>query len=85
MYSSRMGPHSERSTSTSMSHTETEVATDLDALREAFPAWDIHRVFGGYEAVPAGTPVIRGVYLESMAEKLAALEHGRNRADEQCG
>ena len=43
----------------------------LTALRARYPGWDIQRVFGGYEAVPAGTPVIRGAYLETIAEKLS--------------
>ena len=42
------------------------------ALRERFPGWDVRRVFGGWLAVPARTPVIRGMYLESIAEKIAA-------------
>jgi hypothetical protein len=39
------------------------------------PGWEIHRVFGGYEAVPAGTAVIRSAYLSAIAEKLDELSN----------
>lgn len=42
----------------------------LEAAREAYPAWDIHRVFGGYEAVPKGTVVIRSVDVDGVVEKI---------------
>ncbi len=42
----------------------------LAAAREAFPEWDIHPVFGGYLAVPKGTPVIQSIDVDGIAEKL---------------
>jgi hypothetical protein len=45
----------------------------IAALKERYPGWDIHRVFGGWEAVPAGTAVIRSMDLEGIGEKLGAL------------
>jgi hypothetical protein len=51
----------------------------LKALRERYPDWDIHQVFGGWEAVPAGTGVIRAIWLESLEEKLAAQEAAKPR------
>jgi hypothetical protein len=44
----------------------------LEAARQAFPGWDFHQVFGGWEAVPAGTPVVRSMFLESLVERLRA-------------
>lgn len=46
----------------------------LQATSEAFPDWDIHRVFGGYEAVPKGTPVVRSIDLDGLAQKLHSRE-----------
>jgi hypothetical protein len=42
----------------------------VDAAREEFPGWDFHEVFGGWEAVPAGTPVIRAMFIDALLEKL---------------
>jgi hypothetical protein len=42
----------------------------LKATQETFPNWDFHKIFGGWEAVPRETPVIRGVDLHSIIEKL---------------
>jgi hypothetical protein len=42
----------------------------LAAAREEFPGWDFHQVFGGWEAVPGQTPVIRGMYLETLLDRL---------------
>ena len=47
-----------------------QTARQLAAMREEFPGWDFRQVFGGWEAVPEGTPVIQGMSLESVAEKL---------------
>ena len=53
----------------------------LPAAREEFPDWDLHDVLGGYIAVPAGTPVIRAMFVASMVEKLRArLGHGSEPA-----
>jgi hypothetical protein len=48
----------------------------LRAAEQAFPDWDFHQVFGGWEAVPKGSPVIRGMDLDSVVAKL------RMRADQ---
>jgi hypothetical protein len=42
----------------------------LQAAREAFPEWDITPVFGGYLAVPRGTPVVQGMFVEAIVEKI---------------
>jgi hypothetical protein len=42
----------------------------LQAAREAFPEWDIIRVFGGYLAVPKGTPVVQSIDLDGISEKI---------------
>jgi hypothetical protein len=42
----------------------------LEALRAQFPEWDITRVFGGFEAVPQGTTVLRAMFVDGLAEKL---------------
>jgi hypothetical protein len=42
----------------------------LAAARAACPGWDIHRVFAGYEAVPAGTPVLRSTDLDGLVDKI---------------
>lgn len=42
----------------------------LEAVREAFPEWDITPVFGGYLAVPKGTPVVQSMFLDGIAEKI---------------
>jgi hypothetical protein len=47
------------------------------ALMRRFPGWDIHRVFAGWIAVPAGTPFIYAMHADSLAEKLQAAEDFR--------
>jgi hypothetical protein len=42
----------------------------LKAAREAFPEWDIYPVFGGYLAVPKGTPVIQSIDTDGIVEKI---------------
>jgi len=58
--------------------TEYSAQDDYDhsllAAREEFPSWDVHEVLGGYIAVPAGTPVIRGMFVSSIVEKLRARQ-----------
>ena len=44
--------------------------TRLLAAREAIPEWDIHRVFGGYLAVPKGTPVVQSIDTDGIVEKI---------------
>jgi hypothetical protein len=46
----------------------------LEAARQEFPGWDFHPVLSGWEAVPAGTPVVRSVDLEGVIEKLRNRE-----------
>ena len=46
----------------------------LAGLAEQFPGWDVREVFGGWEAVPEGTPVVRSSTLDGLAEKLAEQE-----------
>jgi len=48
-----------------------EQAKALADLAADFPGWDVHEVFGGWEAVPEGTPVVRSSTIGGLAEKLA--------------
>ena len=50
----------------------------LEAAQEAFPDWDITAVFGGFLAVPKGTPVLQAMFLEGIVEKI-----GRRLAQDQ--
>jgi hypothetical protein len=50
-------------------------------MREAFPDWSIHEVFGGFEAVPIGTPIIRAIDLNSLMEKLVAYDKEHTTED----
>lgn len=43
----------------------------LEAAREAFPEWDIYRVFGGFLAVPKGTAVIQAMFIDGIVEKIS--------------
>jgi hypothetical protein len=47
-----------------------EQDTRLQAAREAFPDWDIFRVFAGYMAVPKDTPVFQSVDIDGITAKL---------------
>jgi hypothetical protein len=49
----------------------------LRKAREEFPEWDFHEVFGGWEAVPDSTPVVRAMDLGSLMEKLAGHDESR--------
>jgi hypothetical protein len=53
---------------------EAERERYLKAAQEAFPDWDFHPVFAGWEAVPKGTPVIRSMDLDGIIEKLRQRE-----------
>lgn len=64
-----MGPYGEAEDSTARDKAEARLRA---AIAEEFPDVDIHSVFGGFEAVPAGTVVIRAMTLDSMMGKLAA-------------
>lgn len=55
-----MGPH--------------ETDRELEAVRQAHPGWDFHEVLGGYVTVPVGTPLINGMFVSSVVEKLQAHE-----------
>jgi hypothetical protein len=46
----------------------------LGAARAEFPGYDFHQVFGGWEAVPAGTQVVRAMFLDGLLEKLRERE-----------
>jgi hypothetical protein len=42
----------------------------LQAAREAYPDWDITAVFGGFLAVPKGTPVLQSMFVDGLVEKI---------------
>jgi len=68
--------------------TRDRIESELKAqIAEKFPGWDVHDVFGGFEAVPAGTPVIRASALESLIGKLAERREAEPQAmsDETSG
>jgi hypothetical protein len=52
------------------------MGTDADVaeLTAKYPGWDIYPVFGGWQATPAGTPVIQSVDLGGIDEKITARE-----------
>ena len=82
-----MGPKDDTFPVPSAAVTTTE-AQRIKELGEHFPGWDIHRVFGGWEAIPKGMAVVRGVYLDSIEEKLEVLEarlSGDSAASDQPG
>jgi hypothetical protein len=65
----------------------TVTRTDAERIKEIserHPGWDIHRVFGGWEAIPAGMAVIRGVYLDVIGEKLDTLDARYGGGDPAC-
>ena len=47
---------------------------DLESVRSRYPAWEIRETLGGYVAVPRGVPLLRGMFLESLAERLSQWE-----------
>ena len=57
-----------------MSATDPGDEADVAALKARYPDWDIYRVFGGWEAVPAGTQVLRAMFAEALESKLAEQE-----------
>lgn len=66
VYGQGMGPHHIRTAESVSANTGRRIA----AAREEFPKWDFHEVFGGFEAVPADTPVIRAMFIDVLLEKL---------------
>lgn len=46
----------------------------LDEARAMYPEWEFREVLGGYLAVPKGTPVVLGMFVRSVADKLANLD-----------
>lgn len=50
--------------------TSAEERRELERLRAEFPTYSIDKIFGGWQAVPRGTVVLRGMYLETIAERL---------------
>ena len=65
-----MGSYGQPVSSRSDDVTDAELMAYISAHH---PGWEIHPVFGGYEAAPAGTVIIRSAYLSSIAEKLDGL------------
>ena len=65
-----MGPYGQPVNSRQEDATDAELMAYISAHH---PGWEIHRVFGGYEAVPTGTAIIRSAFLSSLAEKLDEL------------
>jgi len=58
--------------------TADEVADrQLKSAQETFPDWEIRPLFGGYVAVPKGTPVITSVDVDGMVMKIYKREAGR--------
>lgn len=51
----------------------TDEDAKLAAAREAFPGWDFRETFGGWLAVPSGTPVVRAMDLDGIVAKLRDL------------
>jgi hypothetical protein len=68
----------------SVTVTKTE-AERIKEIRERHPGWDINRVFGGWEAIPEGMAVVRAVYLDTIEEKLEALEANGDLAGDHSG
>jgi hypothetical protein len=68
VYGRAMGP--DREVETVADLREAQAERNLRLAQEEFPDWDFLRVFGGWQAVPKGTPVIKSVYLETLLEKL---------------
>ena len=54
----------------SLTEGDKRIDARLREMEAEFPGWDFHPVFGGWEAVPSGTPVIRSADLDGLAEKL---------------
>ena len=46
----------------------------LDEIRQRHPDWDVHRMFGTFLAVPAGTPVVKASYASTLQEKLDGIK-----------
>lgn len=68
-YAARMGPFTNQSVSKRTAAEEAEERR-LAAARDAFPGWEITETFGGYMAVPAGTPRVQSVSLDGLVRKL---------------
>ena len=47
---------------------------DMQDAERQYPEWDFHQVLGGYFAVPKGTPVIKGMFVASVTDKLRERE-----------
>jgi hypothetical protein len=68
----RMGPYGQAQDHATRAKTEAGLRAEI---AEQYPGWDVADVFGGFEAVPAGTPVLRSVTLDGLLGKLA--DHAR--------
>lgn len=44
----------------------------VDEVRRRHPGWDVIEVFGGFEAVPEGTTVVRAMWLSILDAKLGS-------------
>lgn len=52
-----------------------EFDSALVRARESFPEYDFYRVVGGYVMVPAGTPVITGMSIDSVLAQMLLGGH----------
>jgi hypothetical protein len=59
----------------SFSHAD-QPESAADAARRRHPGWDIIEDFAGWVAVPAGTPILQAMFLDSLEEKIAEAERG---------
>lgn len=64
-----MGPYVNQSAASLTAAEEAEDAR-LAAARDAFPAWLIVEMLGGFAAVPAGTEVVDSFSLDGLVRKL---------------
>ena len=69
LYCECMGPERPKGFQTAAER-QAETGRLLAAARAEFPHWSFSEVFGGWLAVPAGTPVVQSVDLEGVIEKL---------------
>lgn len=52
-----------------------------ETMAEEFPGWEWSRTFGGYRAVPKGTPVVEAVSMRGLLGKLVKLRDEAADAD----
>jgi hypothetical protein len=59
---------------------------EIERLKDRFPEWDFHELFGNFFAVPAGTPLLPSSELDDLKEKVIAdniRERGMSTATEE--